>query len=230
MASFTTRRVFLRVGAVLFVVGLLFRPSPTQAGFQLRVSTDGGSTFGAPVDDGGTGNITVALGALTLSAQASNFISPSLSSLNLNVTGVAAAATYNLVVDASMTNVTTAPAPQTLGFNFSGSVIPANLTATGHSWVSSTNTLFNLAGDLVNTANEPLPTSGTALFSGTVPYSVTERVSLTGTTAVNVSVSLANHDAITPVPAPASLILALSGAPALGLAWLRRRKAVTKNS
>jgi hypothetical protein len=214
------------LGLALAAVALLCTTNSAQASFQLRVSTDGGVTFGAPVDDGGTGSITVALGALTLSAHATNFISTSFSSLDLALSGVAAAATYNLVVQASMTNITTT-SPQSIVDMFTGSLIPPQLMATAHTWVNSANVLFTTAGDKYNSGTLPLPSSVNAGSSAAPPFSMTSQIALSGTSTQNVSVSL-DHNTALSVPAPAGLVLLAAGAPVFALGYWRRKKAAVK--
>jgi hypothetical protein len=214
------------LGLALVAAALLCTTNSAQAMFQLRISTDGGVTFGAPIDDGGTGSITAPLGPLTLSAHATNFISTSFSSLDLAVSGVAAPATWNLVIQASMTGITTT-SPQSITDMFTGSVIPAQLAATAHTWVNSANTLFSTAGDKYDSGTLPLPSNVNAGANATPNFSMTSQVTLTGTNSQNVSVSL-DHNTALAVPAPAGLVLLAAGAPVFALGYWRRKKAAVK--
>jgi hypothetical protein len=72
--------------------------------------------------------------------------------------------------------------------------------------------------------------SGTTTFNANQPFSVDLRTVLTVTTfAQGMGSSIDNSMDVTPTPEPASLLVALSGAPLMaGLVWLRRRKSARK--
>jgi hypothetical protein len=215
------------LGLALVAAALLCTTNSAQASFQLRVSTDGGATFGAPVGDGGTGMITVPLGPLTLSAHTTNFISASFSSLDLAVSGVAAAGTYNLVVQETMDGIPTG-LPAGITDMFTGSIIPSQLSTVAHTWINSDNTLFSTVGNMYNSGTLPLQSNvSSQTVGGSTPYSLTSEVRLTGTTGTNVSVSL-DHNTALAVPAPAGLVLLAAGAPVFALGYWRRKKAAVK--
>src|SRR5262245_43941411 len=129
----------------LVVVALLGTAPSAEASFMLRFSTAGDANFGTPIADNGPGDtnplagaIAVNVGPLTVTATATNFISPALSLLDLQVGGMAVPGSYNLVVQASMDGINIAPAPQTLTYDFtSSSVFPpgSGFVETMRTWV-----------------------------------------------------------------------------------------------
>jgi hypothetical protein len=132
-------------------------------------------------------------------------------------------------VQSWLSGINTAPAPQSLLYKFTGSTLGAAGTLTEQTWVNSDNvTQFGTAGDLANTGSLAPGSSATLSFSGTVPYSSTEQIHLVlGSTTGATSISGDNNDQITPasVPAPAGILLLLSGTPLLSFGyWLRRRQ------
>jgi hypothetical protein len=147
-----------------------------------------------------------------------------MTSMNLGLTSAQlGTGTFNYVLQITLTNITTGPPPQSLGFAFTGSAM--QLTPSMHTWVNSNNGLFAITGDLANTGKLGVPNSGTIGFNGGVPYSMTTEVDLVGTVTGLATLGLNDNNQIPgpAVPAPAGLVLALTGLPALGLAYLRRR-------
>lgn len=114
-----------------------------------------------------------------------------------------------------------------------------SVTATYQGFLDNTNTPFGqpadgstaieTAGAMLNATNTvPLvfnPPSSTTLVPGGVPFSITDVLTFTFTLGAGSGQVTANVSASTvaSVPAPAGLILAITGFPALGIgAWLRR--------
>src|SRR5262245_13305866 len=167
--------------------------------FALRVSTDGGATFGAPVLDNGPGDINPAAGAIVVSvgpinllATSSSFVSTGLTTLNLQLGGVAGAAASDLAVQATVTDVTTAPAPQSLSFGFTGSVLPGPGTVAMRTWADNANAAFGTTGGGIafDSGSQPIPASaGPLALTGTVPYSLTTeiRASFTGVQSISLN-------------------------------------------
>jgi len=233
-------RNFMRLAAVLVGIAMLGAPTQAQAAFQLRYSLDGGANFSSPASDGlggdldgpGNGSILIFAGNVTITAHATvTTLSTPLSIFDLAVSGSLAAG-VNLVVQMSLDNIPTAPPPQALTVNFSGSTNPA-LVSTAKTWVDSGNNLFTTGA--LNTPTAPNPgfikaAVTTALgavsnvsFSANPPYSVTAQIAVNNTGTVASSVSLDSNIQIA-APVPAGFVLALTGVPALGIgAWFRRR-------
>jgi hypothetical protein len=218
--------------AVLVGAAILGVPTLAHADFELRYSIDGGATFSAPITDSGNpGFISVRVDGLTIEATASGSLGASLSSLDLGISGQQQVGqNYDLVVQATVTGVPTAPSPQTLGWSFTSGTDLDGLTETAHGWVSTTNTAFDITtGIVANTGSLTAPASGSTSFSATPPYSWTEQYTLTGTStgAAGTNISADDSQTITAsaVPEPATIMTAFAAMPFLGLgAWLRRRK------
>jgi hypothetical protein len=212
--------------AVLAVIGMTGLAPPAWADFELRYSTNGGATFTTITGTVGT-PIVATVDGLNVIASTTSSISTGLSTIDLNVNGTATSP--NIVVQATMTSVTTAPPPQVLTFAYTGSLIGAvtGVTFTMQTWVDNANADFGIPGTFSPGAKN-VPSSGSATFNGVVPYSVTVGTNLSYTGLATISSD--NNDAITPAPAPAGLLLLVSGAPALALAWLRRRKTKDQQS
>ena len=174
--------------------------------FMMRISTNGGSTFGSAIVDNGPGDLDgvigkmrVSLGAFTLSASSQESISTGLTSLVLGMDGFAASGSHDIVVQASLDGITTAPSPQTLDYNFSGSIGPVASTVTMQTWVDDNNTLFQTSGPGIVADTGPVLTTagastGTVGFTGAVPYSMTSqiRARFTVATGSSATVSLNN--------------------------------------
>jgi hypothetical protein len=108
-STIRSRNFALFAVAALASVITLGTPSTSQAGFALRVSTDGGNTFGAAIVDGdGDGFISVGLGPFTVTGTGSSFTNPGQSLVNVAISGPAAPGSYNFAVRATLTDVVTA--------------------------------------------------------------------------------------------------------------------------
>jgi hypothetical protein len=217
-------RNFLPIVALLAGATIFGAPTRAHAAFMLEYSVNGGAfvvvtqtpTF-----------ISTQVDGLTIQATASNSESVPITTIDLGVSGTSSPALNDLLVRAWLSDIPTTPPPQTLTFSFTGSVLPTG-TLTEHTWVQSDNvTPFSLSGNLANTGSLAVPAGGSISFNGTVPYATTLESHFSGLSGTN-SLSSDNNDSITAanVPAPAGIVLVLSGMPMLGLgAWLRRRKA-----
>jgi hypothetical protein len=237
-------RKYLPLVAVLIAAATL-SATPARADFELRTSTDGGTTFTAYFSNdggahwfsgmGGTGTnfgTSVSVDSLAISATATNFLSPSKSTMDIHVSGTQAAKTYNILVEASQVSIPTAPPPQTLNWKFTSSSDLAGLTETAAGFVDGGNAFFG--GSLKGPAASPLlattgtlvaPAQGSTSFSTTGSYSWTEQYVLTGSGTLGNQISSDDNQNINNAPAPAGLVLALAGMPVLGLGkWLRRRR------
>jgi len=212
--------------------------SSAQATFQLRYSTNGGGTF-TTISDNGPGDSNVLPDAiqsnvdgLTIVGQASTSLATDVSHLELQVTGSTKAA-INIVVQATVTGIFTTPPPQDLSFAFTSSLLGAHTGAfvnTGETWVTQSNTPFGMAGGPVDTGAQPTNTAGDIVFTAGVPYSATTSLHLQVTPTSNrvgVGITLDSNNLIiaADTPAPAALLLVVSGTPVLGVwTWFRRRQ------
>jgi len=226
--------------AALVGVAMLGVPNQARATFQLRYSTtgQGGLAAATIITDGGAGDIdglangsitTATITGLTIHASSTSFISTGLSTLDLQVSGTADGNPLNLVVQASINGITTAPSPQILTHTYGGSILPPGGTTTSDTWVSQLNTTFTTSPSVAHSG--PMNLNGPTdvmNFSATVPYSMTTQISVTGSPILGSQLSLDSNNSITPTPAPAGLVLALTGMPVLGVgAWVRRRRTAT---
>jgi len=229
---------FRKLLPVVAVAAAIFGTSNrAEANFQLQFSTNGGSSFGPAIRDqaggdldGRVGFISVNIGAFTVTGTSNSFVSVGLTTFDVGISGTSDGSTYDLVVQASFDSVTTAPPPQNLRvalINNTMPPFPAGVTTSAEVWVANGSTLFTTSGiNLVKDTNSYGVGSISTTFNATTPYVVTSQVTLKGTPGIGTSLSLDNNGFITPAPAPAGLVLALAGMPALGLgAWLRRRGA-----
>ncbi|VTR96973.1 Serine-aspartate repeat-containing protein F OS=Candidatus Accumulibacter sp. BA-93 GN=sdrF PE=4 SV=1: Cna_B: Cna_B: Cna_B: Cna_B: Cna_B: Cna_B: Cna_B: Cna_B: Cna_B: Cna_B: Cna_B: Cna_B: Cna_B: Cna_B: Cna_B: Cna_B [Gemmata massiliana] len=172
--------------------------------FALQFSTNGGATFSAPVTDQGVGDtdalvgtIGVNIGAVTIAASSLGSTGTASTTLNLSVTGVAAASAHDIIVRASLSDLTTTPAPQTLVYSFTGST-PSGGTVTSQTWVDDNNALFGMTGD--TTGAKTIPASGSLVVSDTVPYSATTQIHLVFKNTFPINLSLNNLNTITASP------------------------------
>jgi len=235
---------FLTLSAVLIGAVSLGAPSVAQADFQLRYSLDGGTTFTTIMDNVGVPNVsgdqnlalnaidTLNFAGMSIHGSSTTNGNTGLTTMDLQVNGNATPGTYNILVQATLTNINTAPPPQAFNFAFTGTLQPptAGLAFAMQTWVNQNNALFGTTGDLANTGSHAPNFNGSSSMSGTVPYSMTEQITITGTTATTPAITTDNNASIvagpnvSTTPAPAGVVLAMAGLPVLGLGlWLRRR-------
>ncbi len=176
----------------------------------LRFSTDGGATFGTPVSDNGPGDldpnpgtIAVNIGALTLNATVSGGTSTPVSVVSLQIQGTAAAGTYDLVVQASLDGLQTAPPPDTLTNGFTDSTLHSD-NPTTRTWIDANNNLFGTGGAGTNiqldTGDLATQQQTTYSFSASVPYSLTTQIHTTFTSEAGneTTLSIGDNNRITP--------------------------------
>jgi hypothetical protein len=216
-------RNFLPLAALLVGAVVLGAPTRAHADFALEYSVNGGAFT---VVNNGTGFDSVTVDGLTIQATGSASVSTGLSLIDLSVSGnYTGNATLNLVVEASLTGITTAPPPQVLVYKQTGSLLPATGgSITEETWVNQTSTLFDTTTGLlaVTGANTP-NSSGSITFSGTVPYAATAKntINITSPGPLGESISSDNNNSITPTPEPTTGALFLTALPLLGLSgWV----------
>jgi hypothetical protein len=212
---------------------LAFRAAPAHALYELQVSTDGGSTWAVYHSTNGgltwldslnvnQGNAVFA-DQLAITASSTNFLSGPLSTMDLRVSGTQTTQLYNLLVQASVTDVPTLPPPQIMSWAFTSSSDLGALTQTGEGWVDKNNAVFGTGNIIADTGTLTAPASGSIGFNDAAKYSWTEQFKLTGQGRLGHQISADNNEMIT-TPAPDGLLLVLSGMPLLSVGyWLRRR-------
>ncbi|AMV24255.1 hypothetical protein VT84_07655 [Gemmata sp. SH-PL17] len=212
------RNVLRVLAAVLVGTAIFGAPTQAQAAFAIQYSIDGGTFI--TINDGDS--------VAGLKITASSYTDPTVSLLDLHVTGtfIPSSETHTIVIQATVTDLTTAPAPQTLTTKFTGGTSTGTATFTGQSWVDDANNLFGIPGTF--TTGSIVPGNGitpdfVGSFTGNVPYSLTTQITIAteGRKEVNLGADIDN--VVTPTPAPAGIVLVLSGLPLLGIARLRRR-------
>lgn len=247
------RRKFLALSAAIAAtVAMLGIASPAKADFVVRYSVDNGGTWtilpvsiGVNPQVGGPGTVSYlnVAGSITgtgLSIIATAFANSSgvFTEIDLGVTGNVSGnrtGANAILIQATINNIATV-APALASYSMSNTT--GNPTVVQQSWAggNNVNPLVNgsgasFAGSATSGPFTLAPgqgTMGSFLVPGTAnPYAATVQTTLNQNYGPNgTGLSLDNHLQITPVPAPAGLVLALSGVPVAGLAWLRRRKVV----
>lgn len=229
-------RNVVRTLAALVVGGALFSaPRQAQATFSIHLQSGADS---ATIVDNGAGDLTnttdglitvqnLSFGDFTLSFSTANSnngtlgADPTITINNLAITSKAAASLKITVTDNSFTS--TAPGP---GTNVISQLSDTALSAGSITYQS---VVAFQSGPTLSVALAPdsdaanytvnLPSGGFVVQSITnINLTKAGTVQMTGLTEVNTP-----QGAPLPSPAPAGLVLALSGAPFLGLAWVRRR-------
>ncbi len=230
-------RRFVAIAVALVGVALLGMPTQAHADFELRVSTDGGSsyTYYNSTDGGKTWYTGTSGGTLvgssvnadnfSIGARSTDSLGKAKSTMDLTVSGTDTSQTYSLIVQASVTDVPTGPPPQALSWKFTSSSDLAGMTETAQGWVDAGNKAFSNGSILANTGTLTAPSSGITAFSDANPYSWTEQYMLTGTAndGGGDQISGDNNEKIT-APAPSGLLLGFVGMPTLGLGALIRRR------
>jgi len=223
------RRKFLPLLAAALVGAAMLAPSQARATFELRFSLNGGA-FQVIQSQAGPGQIMGAVDGIQISSTATSSLGVTISKLDLAVSGILNQDITSLVVETSITGVPTTPPPQTLTWKMTSSS-DAGVLESGQGWVDQSNQLYGGATggpggvNIVATSGllSSFPAQGSKTFTATPPYSWTVQYSL-GATSIGTTISTDHSESIS-TPAPAALILALTGMPVLGAgAWFRRRR------
>jgi hypothetical protein len=213
-----------------FIACFLFAQNRANAGFELQITyVYDGSTYQSQIynDSSSPGSISVSNYSLpfgTLTVSATDLISQSKSSLdlqvgysaNLNSSGKPLPSDLtSLKILATMINITTAPAPQTLQYQLTG----GTSVKTMQTWIDQNNNYFGITGstnsDIVANTNPKysigLQTLG---FSASPFYSLTTEIAVNSSTFT--SLDMDDGNSICPSPTPSSLLLILVGLPIIG--------------
>jgi hypothetical protein len=230
------RNILPVVATALFAATILGAPSRAKADFAIRYSTDGGGSFSAAIFDNSAGDldplagsIQVNIGGVNITSSANSFVSQPITNLDLGLNGAGVSGPVNIVVQASLNGINTAPPPQTLAYDFTGHA-PTGFVKMAETWVNNGTDLFitSGAGIVADTGNLNIPSSGQVVYSADPLYSITAQISLSGNRTLQYGFGLDNNNDLTPAPVPGTLLMVLLGGPVLGVgAWVRRRKLQT---
>jgi len=226
------------VVAVLVGSALLGAPTQARAGFELKVNLGSGDHI---ITDGSAQDSNTAANAITAVIIENGFsttVNTAITNTPGDSTGALLDITYTIIsiggaggtatITASATGYNQPPQalnPLTLTSHIGGTGT-GSFTVTGQQWVDTTDQLYGMQfspGAHGPFTTSPYSDSKTVAFNrGAGPFSLTDQ--LTITLGANSSTT-GDLQSTVPVPAPAGLLLALSGLPVLGVGgWLRRRR------
>jgi len=253
-------RNFLSIAAVLVGAALLGAPTSASAAFRVTINATGGATqyfYASSSNSAAFTSIAIGNFTATINTDSSNYPgSTAVGSLSQtlilgNVSGsggnidvqLEVIATVAGLVDGQITNagqITSLNAASLLTFtapvgnplNATSDVsVATNATVTSGSAINTTTvnaTSFNSLSSTLNPAqNERIQG---IQFNGSGGYTLSNHLFVTGINAGATGTSLTAVSGVSPVPAPAGLVLLLSAAPALALGWWRGRKARPVNA
>jgi hypothetical protein len=239
--SNTLFRKLLLCGFVL--AGVFCTAQPIRADLVITVSDDGGApqtftTTGSPTSDLTVGQNTVTTAHFTikvLGGEANQIGSGSGATSQLLSSAVSVTETgsgaHSLVITVTGSGYTapTTPPPVQAVTSFTGNVNASGTGTDGYSFsatAGSTTIASNSAsGAFAIPPGSFTPTNSTVGISSlSAPFSIQHSITL-NMSVHNEKINYSSQTTLTSVPAPAGLILAVTGLPCLGFgAWLRRRK------
>lgn len=177
----------------------------------LRYSLDGGTTF-VTVDDGDTGvmvghamdtnalanEISVNIGTSQLTATGGGSSTPTSGSLRVGLSGSGSIA--DVIVQATLTDITTGPLNQKFFYAFTGGNLGGGAIEMQQTWINSNNLAFAMVGDVANTDSlspNYVPSGGS--FSAASAYSMTTEIHASNI-STSTSFSTDNNNVITGEP------------------------------
>jgi len=218
------RRRFL-MAAIVAGIATLAEPSTSEGAFKLRLSDDGGATW-TTITDGGAGDDSGVAGVIQFSGDIGNWV--------VNVTtGLSKPLLDPGSMDLNSVNVSSSGGPATLTIELTdtdfvgpspGQIFAVGGTANGSVSFEAGGTNSNTEFDLTNSTgvlafgSGAFSTESTIVSGSADPYSLTIRTIISHGSGTN---STSFNAELSPVPAPAGLILAATALPFIGL--LRRR-------
>jgi hypothetical protein len=224
-------RNILTLSAILVAIATLGAPTQAYADFELKISTSSGFTT-TLIDNTNSGQLTFngAAGANFTVNVVTSLSKPVLGSatnpsmdLNfvvVNTTGVL----DTITLSASDTDFGPLASASNLAMDIGGTLAPG-AQVTYQTFQDTNNANFG------NTSASPVLTFLTSPYSGSslLAADPASAYSLTQTIAITSGLGATSGNAtLTSTPAPAGLVLALSGLPFLSLgAWIRRRRVPT---
>jgi hypothetical protein len=233
--------MFVPIMALLVGVAMMAAPNQAHATFQIRVSDNGGVSYQTVNDNNlppGTVSDTLATtGVISASFSFTNvtvLVTVGQSKpvtggakLDIGINGTFSGAA-NLIVDITDLGFGPPSGPGSLVAVAGGSALGNNFQFKGFG--DNANAMYGGIDTAGTLATPPLSGAGTSSATGTLnsPYSLSARTSFaapSGTSPTNSYTFSIDNNLSFSVPAPAGIILALTGLPGLGIgAWLRRRQ------
>jgi hypothetical protein len=249
---FRIRRFWLLV--VLAIGATLAAPRNAQADFQLSWNQNS-SVIGSDSTNTGFGIFTGSVNGFKVAGFAegtnSGAFAPNTSGMDLSTISITSAGPGTLILYLTQSGLTSPLGQGTLTGVLTGQFLAGNGTVSMVSYANDTNDLYgNAAGQggitpaigpgltnvattgvggtgnaLINNGALSGPSSANTTFIASAPYSMTEIITVNFTSSGTVSLS-SDGSTTFALPAPAGLILLISGSPALCLLYaFRRRKA-----
>lgn len=219
-------------------VGALGVPGQARADFEMMISWTSGGGGSMIIHDGGAGDFNPAAGAITYIGSAGQFSLTVNTGASKPAQGAAASPDMDLNVfvskgSSSLADRLTIKISDT-GFTGTGDLLHVQAGGTfggnmnsviNQAFFDNNNTQFGTSGGSVLQTFTSSPFAGAAKLgvAGLNPYSLTELFTFDS----GAGAASGSGDAELTTPAPAGLILALTGAPILAIGgWLQRRKAI----
>jgi hypothetical protein len=234
-------RKFLPLVAVLVAAGILGMPAQARASFVLTLQADAGPTTTVTVGaDAGPATFTGTIGTFSIFIAFGSSTSPGGPTNSITQEGTIAivntgGGTHTLHINASSQGFTSpnSPPPLLVVDTISGTLVSGTLSADFQGFVDATNTLFgkgfaaplltipSMTGSSLSFKADGGPVPGFSPNGATYSMSVFENLTLSG--GGSLTLTGGNVQTVA-TPEPATMVLALSALPFLGVVWSRRRR------
>jgi len=231
------------VAAAIAITFLGSSVSSADASFRIRASNNGGATYFLDVTDNGAGDILNTTDGVILAVGVSagatinvntGSTKPAIGSasspaqaLNFSVSQLAGGLAQTITIEVTDTGYT--PLAGNLSASIGGTLTTGKSTVLDDAYASSTNGEFSTTSAThiaLGTFSGPPNFSGSGILPqpASAPYSLTQRITITLAAGGSSGYDTSGNASLSAVPAPAGLVLALTGMPVLGIgAWVRRR-------
>jgi hypothetical protein len=232
------------LGICALALALAAAPGMARADFELLLYDNLGNS--ALVHDNGAGDSNPLTGAITFSGSIGNFVvnvttgtskpligGPNNAQMDLNSINVTSTSGGTMTIVLADTSFTSPSGPATLTSSVGGTLSTGANSMTFQSWMNNSNlsplpnTTFVLPPGSISPGQlgpfSPVAFSGSSSTSVTTSgnFSIFSEAVLTMAASSNTSF---DGEASVVSPAPAALLIALTGLPVLGLGWWRARR------